>query len=228
MRRWVFLPVMRSMDERRDRLAREEEAAGKAREEALNIRDDLAKKQAAFKRRSERALELGEAELALARETKIREFNEALAARWAKFDAEMEAEKAAALRKLADGAAGAVLDATARAADALYGASLEEAVAARFAELLSSRKAEGLDQLRRFYSLNKLVTVRAPFPMRTKRRALLKKSIAAALKIRSARVLFKPDKSMLCGIALECGDLELVFGLDNYIERLRGEINKLK
>ncbi|MCL2438965.1 MAG: hypothetical protein FWD15_00455 [Alphaproteobacteria bacterium] len=217
LRRWVFTPVMKNMSERKRRLERELVAAELARGELENERKNFDMERERMEAELAREREDGMAEIARIREEETLAFKSDIESRQAAFERLLKSERAKFLGRL-EAAAGEDLAATLRGAvEFITSRPMEEVICLRLVEMLKTGKMEGLAQLRKFYAAERSVLVKAPFIIAADMRREIAAAFDVALK-EKAKVKFERVLQMPIGILISCGDLELSFSIENFIE----------
>ncbi|MDR1008996.1 MAG: hypothetical protein LBL52_01950 [Rickettsiales bacterium] len=226
LRRWLFRPVMAAMEARKKRIEAEFADAERLKKEAEAVGAALDKERLSFERQRDRLREEEEKRLAAESEETLREFEETLAKRRALADEQMNGEREAFIASAAAQSGRIVLEIAARAVKSLTSQSLEESVVLRLSEIIASGRMEGMRELEKFFAAERKLEIRASFPLTAKQKSLLKTTLAKALRTRVLPIRFARSSTLLCGVEIICGDLELRFGIDNYIDMLRENVDK--
>jgi F-type H+-transporting ATPase subunit b len=220
LRRILYGPVTRAMNEREERLRREAEAARRLREEAEAAQARHRAEVAAFEAEREARLAQARAEVETWRREQMEAAREEVEARRRRWQEALAREKTAVVRDLRDRVGHELLAVTGRALRDLADSELEERALARFVERLGALDAaERQRLLAAARDDGGRVRLRTAHPLAEDDRTRLGEAVSKALGAEVAAD-FETAPDLGCGAELRAGGLKVAWTLTEYLRWL--------
>lgn len=227
LKRFLYGPVIRAMDEREESIRARLREADEKREQAEQEAADYRAKQAELDELREQALEEARRDAERERRERLRRAREeadALARRWR---AEVEREQASFLSDLRRGVGGQSVAIARRALGDLADVPLERQLTAAFlnrvGELGDEDKATLADALR---DNGGAAVVRTAFDPDPEDRERIRKALGSVVEDR-VEVTFERSDDLVCGIEWVAGGRKLGWTLDGYLDEVAAEIEEV-
>ncbi len=225
MRRFLFKPVLKAMQEREETIAQQfEEAEEKARN-AETEAEDLRRQCRDIEEQREKVLTRARQEasaLKLEWEDEARRQVQSARARWLE---ELTRQKQAFLRDLESRTREQVFSIARRTLEDLADADLERQMLEAFLRRLSHLGPEERQTLTEAVSESgNLVTISTSFPLAPEQRSRLQQAVRTELAADGAEIRFRQAPDLVSGLELTAGGRRLSWNLSSYLEAMEQEL----
>lgn len=226
LKKHLFKPVVNAMDEREKSIQEKLNVSEKAKEEAEKelkkyerMLEDLKKKETDIMRNAHKVAEVEKQSL-------HKELLAEIKGKRAQFESQIKAERKMlqnTVRKLV----GKVLVGESKNAfKELADVNLEEKVAVKFAEKISDLKSAEKKQFIKSYEDNgKEIKVYSSFDINKDIEKQIAKSLESLMGAKPAKLSFKEDSSIICGVEARLGTFVVSFGFNDYVTKFENELD---
>lgn len=225
LKRYLFAPVLSSMDKRekaiQSRLKEAEEARIEAEKEKKQLLKKIAEVENAKSDVIAEAHKKSEKEQALL----IKYLNSEINAKKSAFDKQLVEEREALRMSISDIAGDVIVNTVSAALKDLANEDVQTVILENFIDKISKGKIEKSELISEFYDKSKHIVVATSFKIGSKEEAKIKVALSQLIGKKISNVEFKIDLSILCGIEVICDSLLIRFGMDTYISALKTNLD---
>lgn len=221
LKRFLYGPITRAIDEREARIAARAAAAAEAQAGAEQEQSDWRRKNQELEQQSAALLDQARARaetLHKELEAQARAANQQERERWRR---QLAGEQTAFLTSMRDAASSAILTMAGKLVDDLADQTLEDGMARRFEVELSEKAPDLAEAIAK--GDGAAVTVLSSFALSPARRKSIAKGLAAAGG-RPIDVQFETDAERSAGLCLQVGGMQVDWGVESYLDQLEGDL----
>ncbi|MFO7662494.1 MAG: F0F1 ATP synthase subunit B [Chloroflexota bacterium] len=217
LRRFLYGPITKAMDERQDRIAEEVAEAETLKQEAADEAEAYRQKRDEFQERREEMLAQAKEEAETRRKEFLHQARQEIEEARAGWHREIESDKAAFIQEVRLGIGQQVYGVSRRVLTDLADAELESQVLEVFLDRLEDLGEEERQAVKdNFHSAEDKVLVRTAFEISEEDRERLCRSIVGIIG-EKPDIEFQVKSDLLCGIEMVISDYKLAWNLDEYL-----------
>ena len=226
LKRYLYGPIIKAMDEREARIAERMEAAEKERETAAAETARYRAMQQALEERRDQMLRATQVEANNLRQSLLSEARRNVTTQREEWLADLAAERTDFLGDVRERSGEAFSQMARRALGDLAGVELDDQIVQRFQEVLQKVGDNELRNIRSFASrAGAQIAVRTGFDLTTKRRNALSSAIAKLIS-EDAEIVFEHSPQLICGVELRAGGQVVRWSLDGYLDGMESELRE--
>jgi F-type H+-transporting ATPase subunit b len=227
MKRFLYRPILRAIDEREKKIAAELADADAKRVEAKQERDEYVRKNAELDQQREELIRKATNEAELLRQRLIQEARQAADEFSAKRQESMQSEARNLNQALLQRTQQEVFSIARKTLVDLAGTSLEERMSEAFTERLRDINSPAKTELADAVTSDvEPAVIRSAFPLPAKQREAIQQAIDETFET-EVRVLFETAPEIVSGIELTAGGKKLAWSIADYLTSLETGVGEL-
>ncbi len=228
LRRFLYGPIVKSMDARKAKLLQKEEVAAAQKEEALREAEAYRLKVAELENQEEELKEKAYAAAENEKKKLLEEARKETEEKRRRWEEELEREKEAFAGKLRLFLAEKACAVSGKCLKDLSGFELESLIWKKFLKKIELFDGEEHDKFRAAFKDNEktpvLLSVFAP--SEDMKKELEEKVAAIVPERKNLKISYEKDISLICGLELIAGSYSLAWNISDYLQEIEGDILK--
>ncbi|MFY0610866.1 MAG: F0F1 ATP synthase subunit delta [Hyphomicrobiaceae bacterium] len=226
LKRFLYGPIIKAMDEREARIAQRMQAAEKERETAAAETIRYREMQQALEERRDQMMRAAQADADGLRKSLLSEARQKVTIQREEWLADLAAERTDFLDDIRERSGEAFSQMARRALGDLAGVELDGQIVQRFQKVLQEISDNELRNIKSFASRTDThVAVRTGFDLTAKRRNELS-SVVRKLISEDAKIVFEHSPQLICGVELRAGGQVVRWSLDGYLDGLESDLRE--
>ena len=220
LKKYLFTPVLSSMDKREHQIQKRLHDAQKSKQEAQAEKQRLDSRIAELD--AERASIMAEAYKKADAEyaTLLKTFNAEMAGKRKAFEEQIITERDLLRASISELAGKAIVSTVQSALSGLANTDIQSAILNGFIDRVSTGKIEKATDLKHYYKKEAHLTVRTSFDLTKKDRDGITTALSSLLDEKPKNLDFVIDKDIICGIEITCPPILISYGVNTYIAAL--------
>lgn len=226
LKRFLYGPIIKAMDEREARIAERMRAAEKEREAAASETTRYREMQQEMEERRDQLMRAAQAEADGLRKSLQFDARKQVTNQHEEWLTDLAAEQTDFLDDVRERTAEAFSQMARRALGDLAGAELDEQIVRRFERTLRELSDDELDKIKSFARRDDAqVVVRTGFDLSAKRRNELSMTIKELLSA-DVGIVFEHSPTLICGVELRAGGQLVRWSLDSFLDGMEGDLRE--
>ena len=225
LKKYLFKPVLSAMDKRekiiQDRLKEAEKVKLNAENERKRLEQEILDLEKSKKNVMAETYKTAEKEHALM----IKTFNAEMIGKRQAFNEQMLNERDMLQNSIKEITGKAIVQTVSDALQNLTNINIQNLIIDGFIEKIQEGKIRKAQEVKKFYTKNKIIYVQSSFKLSVKQKTSIKQAFMKLMNIRSINVEFKTDESILCGLEIVCTPMLISYGMNTYITELQKNID---
>ena len=225
LKKYLFKPVLSSMDKREKTIQNRLKEAEKAKVEAEKEKQNLLNKMASIEQSKSsilaEAYKKADAEYAVL----LKSFNAEMMGKRAAFEEQIISEREFLRNSIKDLAGKTLLQTISDALKNLANADVEKVVLENFVEKLKSKDVEKLDELKKYYKKNKQLSINTSFDLDKKTVQSISNIVAEIIDEKNPDINFAKRDDILTGVEIVCPPLLISYGVNTYLSEFKRNLD---
>ncbi len=225
LKKYLFKPVISSMDNREKAIQNRLLEAKKAKENADKERKNLEYEiRSLEKEKSDIMAEVykkADAEYA----TLLKTFNAEMAGKRKAFEEQMTMEREFLRNSIRELAGNTIVKTVADALSDLADTDIQNAILLNFINKANQGKIKKSEALKKYYEGGEEISVRTTFELSDKSKKEIISALSQMIDNKISKINFIIDKEIVCGIEITCPPLLISYGMNTYVDELKQNLD---
>lgn len=225
LKKYLFKPVMSSMDSRektiQDRLLEAKEAKENAEEERKNFEYKIRSLEREKNDIMADAYKKADVEYA----TLLKTFNAEMAGKRKAFEEQMVMEREFLRNSVRELAGNTIVKTVADALSDLADTDIQEAILSNFINKANQGKIKKSEELKKYYENGEKISIRTAFEISSETKKEIVSALSKIVDKKISKIDFTIDSEIVCGIEIVCPPLLISYGMNTYIEELKQNLD---
>ena len=220
LKKYLFTPVLSSMDKREALIQKRLHDAEKSKAEAIAEQKRLDAKIAELEADKSTIMAKAYKDADKEYATLLKTFNAEMAGKRKAFEEQIITEREFLRTSIVELAGKSILSTVSKALSDLANQDIQTAILSGFITHLHSGKVEKLSDFKRYYERGSHLAVRTSFELSAKDKRDITATIEKILGKKLSNLDFVIDKDIICGIEITCPPIQISYGMNTYISAL--------
>ena len=225
LKKYLFKPVMSSMDSRekaiQDRLLEAKKAKENAEEERKNFEYEIRSLEKQKNDIMADVYKKADAEYA----TLLKTFNAEMAGKREAFEEQITMEREFLRNSIRELAGNTIIKTVADALSDLADTNIQDAILSNFINKANQGKIKKSEELKKYYEKGEKISIHTAFEIAPKTKKEIVSAISNIVGKKISRIDFILDEEIVCGIEIACPPLLISYGMNTYIDELKQNLD---